>query len=334
MYFGRNDNRMNVKNGTLGTVERMGVHRMTVRLDGEGTQRLVQVDLGAYQHIDHGYAATVHKSQGATLDRSYVLASKLYDSSKSYVSMSRHRDGVEMHWARDEFGSSGELLRVLTREVTKELALEQLAAERSFTLEEVLRDDSVFELLSPVEQRRMIREAESAPAEPTRPIEQEREALLRAQPEVQAANQQLAKAGAALTQAREALETYRELPIFDKRVGGERELEQRASAARASEQAVAREVREAMQNAQVVARAEQQLMQQRQQRGQRQERVQRWRGHVAEVQRTGAREHALELGRGAPQRSGLPFGAGPALKALLGLGNEGREPDRGGGWER
>ena len=36
--------------------------------------RSVSFDLKDYDRIDHGYAATIHKAQGMTVDRAHVLA--------------------------------------------------------------------------------------------------------------------------------------------------------------------------------------------------------------------------------------------------------------------
>jgi ATP-dependent exoDNAse (exonuclease V) alpha subunit len=72
VYFPRNERGLGVKNGTLGTVTEITGHtlgqgdRLTVRL-GDG--RAFGFDVKDYAHIDHGYAATVHKSQGVTVDR-------------------------------------------------------------------------------------------------------------------------------------------------------------------------------------------------------------------------------------------------------------------------
>src|SRR3546814_10504015 len=90
ILFLRNEKSMGVKNGTLGTVERASAERLAVRLDnGER----VDVDLKLYAHVDHGYAATIHKSQGMTVDRSHVLATPGLDAHGTYVALSRHRDG-------------------------------------------------------------------------------------------------------------------------------------------------------------------------------------------------------------------------------------------------
>jgi hypothetical protein len=50
---------------------------MAVRTD-DG--RSVAFDTKDYAHIDHGYAATIHKAQGMTVDRAHVLATPGMDS--------------------------------------------------------------------------------------------------------------------------------------------------------------------------------------------------------------------------------------------------------------
>ena len=71
MMFLRNERGMGVKNGTLGTIEAVSPGHMAVRTD-DG--RSVSFDLKDYAHIDHGYAATFHKSQGVTVDQAHILA--------------------------------------------------------------------------------------------------------------------------------------------------------------------------------------------------------------------------------------------------------------------
>jgi hypothetical protein len=58
---------------------------------------------GSYRNIDHGYAATIHKSQGATVDRTFVLATGMMDQHLTYVSMTRHRDRADLYAAREDF---------------------------------------------------------------------------------------------------------------------------------------------------------------------------------------------------------------------------------------
>ncbi|WHS30400.1 Ti-type conjugative transfer relaxase TraA [Brucella sp. NM4] len=93
-----------VKNGMLGTVISTGDKRggtlLRVRLDN-GREVVISED--SYRNIDHGYAATIHKSQGVTVDRTFVLASGMMDQHLTYVSMTRHRDRADLYAAREDF---------------------------------------------------------------------------------------------------------------------------------------------------------------------------------------------------------------------------------------
>jgi Ti-type conjugative transfer relaxase TraA len=104
LLFLKNEKSLGVRNGTLGTVERIGSGALQVRLDGEEEVR-VAVETKDYSDFDHGYASTVHKSQGATIDRSYVLASRYFDRHSSYVALSRHRNAATLYYAQDEFSA-------------------------------------------------------------------------------------------------------------------------------------------------------------------------------------------------------------------------------------
>nr|WP_246799051.1 Ti-type conjugative transfer relaxase TraA [Rhizobium leguminosarum] len=98
-----------VKNGMLGTVvstgDRRGDTLLSVRLDNG---RDVVISEDSYRHVDHGYAATIHKSQGATVDRTFVLATGMMDQHLTYVSMTRHRDRADLYAAKEDFEAKPE----------------------------------------------------------------------------------------------------------------------------------------------------------------------------------------------------------------------------------
>jgi len=119
MMFLRNERGMGVKNGTLGTVESVSPGHMAVRTD-DG--RSVAFDLKDYAHIDHGYAATFHKSQGVTVDQAHILATPGMDRHSAYVGLTRHRDDVQLHYGRDDFADQSKLVRTLSRERAKDMA--------------------------------------------------------------------------------------------------------------------------------------------------------------------------------------------------------------------
>jgi len=119
IMFLKNERGLGVKNGTLGQVEQVSPKRMAVVLD-DG--RKVAFDLKDYAEVDHGYAATIHKSQGVTVDRAHVLATPGMDRHSAYVALSRHRSGVQLHYGRDDFADMGKLARTLGRERAKDMA--------------------------------------------------------------------------------------------------------------------------------------------------------------------------------------------------------------------
>jgi Ti-type conjugative transfer relaxase TraA len=123
VMFLKNDRELGVKNGTLGQVLEINQESMRIRLDGNNG-RQIEFKLGDYAALDHGYAATVHKAQGATVERSFVLATPGMDRHLTYVSMTRHREGVELFVGRDDFRDFEALKQRLSRMRLKDLTLD------------------------------------------------------------------------------------------------------------------------------------------------------------------------------------------------------------------
>jgi Ti-type conjugative transfer relaxase TraA len=119
VMFLQNERGLGVKNGTLGTIEQVSARSMTIQTDDD---RSVHFDLRDYNRIDHGYAATIHKAQGMTVDHTHVLATPGMDAHSSYVALSRHRDGMELHFGRDDFANPVRLTRTLSRDRAKDMA--------------------------------------------------------------------------------------------------------------------------------------------------------------------------------------------------------------------
>jgi Ti-type conjugative transfer relaxase TraA len=125
IVFLKNDRELSVKNGTLGTVEAAEADRLTVVLDGgKANPQRVTVEAHAYAAVDHGYAVTIHKSQGATVDRAFVLASGGMDRHLTYVAMTRHREQAALYAGRDDFESYKAMAGRLARKRTKETTLD------------------------------------------------------------------------------------------------------------------------------------------------------------------------------------------------------------------
>src|SRR5882672_151025 len=140
--FLHNERDLGVKNGSLGTVMSIGSGVLTVKLDrvaGTPNRQNIVVDTKFYQHLDYGYAATVHKAQGTTVDKTYVLATSHFDRHTSYVALSRHRDDATVFYATDDFGGRAygatpesvqtRFVDTLSRARPKELAHDYLERE-------------------------------------------------------------------------------------------------------------------------------------------------------------------------------------------------------------
>ena len=299
IYIGKNDRGLDVKRGMLGTLERIEGEKLTVRLDGQ--ERRVTFDLNAYAHLDYGYAVTVHKSQGATVDRTYVLASKLFDASTSYVAMSRHRKHVELYWARDEFGTRATLERILCRERPKELALE--VAERdvleraNLSLQEALRDESYFALLSPDAQRQMLKRYERAyeKLQRERPIVSA-EQVFQNLPELKDARAAEQKAREHVTRAQAELDRYRRLTWFEKLTadGSEQAFEQQVEKARHEFGEAHRKLSRLDTDFELRERARTIASENNRAVVEHSKRLTKWREQVVDVEREGLLEHAFE----------------------------------------
>jgi ATP-dependent exoDNAse (exonuclease V) alpha subunit len=96
----KNDYRLNVSNGTLGTVTHIdpvteGHYRITLRTDDQRTVRIDTRDYADEQsrtYMALAYALTVYASQGCTVDDTFVYYSGSMDRAHSYVAGSRHRE--------------------------------------------------------------------------------------------------------------------------------------------------------------------------------------------------------------------------------------------------
>ncbi|MGO8598436.1 Ti-type conjugative transfer relaxase TraA [Rhizobium ruizarguesonis] len=128
IVFLENDRDLGVKNGMLGEVIAVAPDAIQVRLDGKAQtqdgQRQVTVPVNRYQSFDHGYATTIHKTQGSTVDRSFVLASTTMDRHLTYVAMTRHREGVQLYAGLDAFKTERALTEALSRSGVKETTLD------------------------------------------------------------------------------------------------------------------------------------------------------------------------------------------------------------------
>ena len=101
IVFTQNNRLLNIKNGMFGTVTKImtkenDVETLTIRLDGDGA-KTITINPEHYTALDHGYATTIHKSQGATVDNAYILGSTTMDRHLTYVVLTRHKHNMRLY---------------------------------------------------------------------------------------------------------------------------------------------------------------------------------------------------------------------------------------------
>ncbi|ODU49873.1 MAG: hypothetical protein ABS92_04780 [Thiobacillus sp. SCN 63-374] len=136
IIFLKNNSALGVKNGELGTIQsikfdKAGQVEINARHDnGQPVKFTVGQEKGQFENFEHGYAMTVHKSQGVTVDRVFALPSESMSSREwSYVAMSRHRIEARLYTTQDSIES---LTKTMSRAQGKDTSLDyRLAAGKT-----------------------------------------------------------------------------------------------------------------------------------------------------------------------------------------------------------
>jgi len=122
IIFLKNDRTLGVKNGLLGHIIGLDGDQVTVKLDND---KIVKFNAKTYQNFDYGYAVTVHKSQGVTVDNCLAYASgKGWDRFISYVALSRHRHNVHLYADKESYHDIQGLKRQLSSEPLRDNVLD------------------------------------------------------------------------------------------------------------------------------------------------------------------------------------------------------------------
>lgn len=80
----------------------MGVSGSHLLMSVDGRSGVVEIDTREFARFDYGYAATVHKAQGMTVDGTVdVLFSPMFDWHLTDVALSRHKQGLRVWAGRD-----------------------------------------------------------------------------------------------------------------------------------------------------------------------------------------------------------------------------------------
>ncbi len=92
----RNDRQLGVHNGQTGTISTITSDELALALRG-GDRLTLPLAYARAGHLDHAYALTAHRAQGATVDATFVLGSDELYREWGYTALSRHRDEARFY---------------------------------------------------------------------------------------------------------------------------------------------------------------------------------------------------------------------------------------------
>jgi ATP-dependent exoDNAse (exonuclease V) alpha subunit len=152
----RNDRRLEIANGSRGTITAIDRSQRAVIVDLDDHRRVTlparYLDAG---HVRYGYALTGHKTQGLTVERAFVLADDRRALKEwGYVALTRAREQTSLYTITERFdpdasphriepdGPIERLADALTRPVAETLALDALGDGPALTDRARLTEES------------------------------------------------------------------------------------------------------------------------------------------------------------------------------------------------
>jgi len=125
-FSGASDEATNVWNGATGKVqaiERFSYDSVCMKVLLNHSAKVVSFKSHDMNKIDHGYASTVHKAQGSTVDCCHVLAGERTGREWTYVAGSRHRESVNFYTSTEYVS---ELFMRMSKAQQKDMAIDYM----------------------------------------------------------------------------------------------------------------------------------------------------------------------------------------------------------------
>jgi Ti-type conjugative transfer relaxase TraA len=108
-----------IYNGNVGTITTIDAETGVIRarLDAAAGQEGREVEWSASEFIGfrHGYAGTIYKGQGKTLDHTYLYHTHHWRSAASYVALTRQRESAQVFVATETARTAEDLARQMAR---------------------------------------------------------------------------------------------------------------------------------------------------------------------------------------------------------------------------
>jgi len=125
---------LGIANGAFGYIESLTEAQCKVKLDKgavEGRPPKVQFNPETYHGLKLGYAATIYKSQGKTLDQVYVLHGNATNSNTTYVALSRQTESLQVFANAQETQNENHLIAQMSRDEGKHPSLRYLTEDQA-----------------------------------------------------------------------------------------------------------------------------------------------------------------------------------------------------------
>ncbi len=119
VQFTDTDKKRHIYNGNAGVITGIDARtgQLTARLDATAgvSGREVTWAAAEFEGFRHGYAGTIYKGQGKTLDHTYLLHTHHWRAAASYVALTRQRESAQVFVAQDTARDARQLARQMGR---------------------------------------------------------------------------------------------------------------------------------------------------------------------------------------------------------------------------
>lgn len=122
ILFLKNDKDIDINNGDFAAITQIKGKEITAKLNNDKT---VTFNTENYKNFTYGYAATIHKTQGVTLDNTFVYVKNgFWNRYLTYVALSRHKNYVGLYASQESFKNKEKLIQNLSRDGIKDTVLD------------------------------------------------------------------------------------------------------------------------------------------------------------------------------------------------------------------
>lgn len=122
IQFTKTNKLQGLENGRFGVIDHIDPKTKMIHVTLDNTETR-EIDPTIYTGLRHGYAATVYKSQGSTLDCVYVLHGRATNKATNYVALTRQTKSLSLYVAKDETPTEHSLIHQMSRDSNKSSSL-------------------------------------------------------------------------------------------------------------------------------------------------------------------------------------------------------------------